>query len=215
MNKYQSDYIAIDEELKKQQKRLEEYPKGTLRRRSIKGGEYYYLQYRDGKHVKSQYVHAGDVAGLLDMIEERRELEKKIREMQSRLEHYARILGIHRSYRPVKDVNYEDYTLFMSSVAHDYKTLELESFIDKYDVSKYRGISKRYIAGFLDYISGIDRGSMRKTNDLVLDPYTYLMYFKYGDKDVLKREVKKAIPAFLNRGLLITNVQEAVGGTFG
>ena len=103
----------------------------------------------------------------------------------------------------------------MSSVAHDYKTLELESFIEKYDVSKYRGINKRYIAGFLDYISDIDRGSMRKTNDLVLDPYTYLMYFKYGNKDVLKQEVQKAIPAFLNKGLLITNVQEAVGGTFG
>ena len=215
MNKYQSDYIVIEEELTKQRKRLEEYPKGTLRCRTIKGGEYYYLQYREGKHVRSRYVHADDVAGLLEIIEERRELEKKIREMQLRLEHYARILGIHRSYRPVKDVDYEDYTLFMSAVAHDYKTLELESFIEKYDVSKYRGINKRYIAGFLDYISDIDRGSMRKTNDLVLDPYTYLMYFKYGNKDVLEQEVKKAIPAFLNRGLLITNVQEAVGGTFG
>ena len=215
MNKYQSDYIVIEEELTKQRKRLEEYPKGTLRCRTIKGGEYYYLQYREGKHVRSRYVHADDVAGLLEIIEERRELEKKIREMQLRLEHYARILGIHRSYRPVKDVDYEDYTLFMSSVAHDYKTLELESFIEKYDVSKYRGINKRYIAGFLDYISDRDRGSMRKTNDLVLDPYTYLMYFKYGNKDVLEQEVKKAIPAFLNRGLLITNVQEAVGGTFG
>ena len=215
MNKYQSDYIVIEEELTKQRKRLEEYPKGTLRCRTIKGGEYYYLQYREGKHVRSRYVHADDVAGLFEIIEERRELEKKIREMQLRLEHYARILGIHRSYRPVKDVDYEDYTLFMSSVAHDYKTLELESFIEKYDVSKYRGINKRYIAGFLDYISDIDRGSMRKTNDLVLDPYTYLMYFKYGNKDVLEQEVKKAIPAFLNRGLLITNVQEAVGGTFG
>ncbi len=215
MNKYQRDYITIDKELIKQRKRLEGYPKGTLRRRTIKGGEYYYLQYRDGKHVRSQYVRAAEVADLIDMIEERRVLEKRIKEMQSRLEHYARILGIHRSYRPVKDVDYKDYTLFMSTVAHDYKTLELESFIEKYDVSKYRGINKRYIAGFLDYISGIDRGITRKTNDLVLDPYTYLMYFKYGNKDVLKQEVQKAIPAFLNKGLLITNVQEAVGGTFG
>lgn len=215
MNKYQRDYITIDKELIKQRKRLEGYPKGTLRRRTIKGGEYYYLQYRDGKHVRSQYVRAAEVADLIDMIEERRVLEKRIKEMQSRLEHYARILGIHRSYRPVKDVDYKDYTLFMSTVAHDYKTLELESFIEKYDVSKYRGINKRYIDGFLDYISGIDRGITRKTNDLVLDPYTYLMYFKYGNKDVLKQEVQKAIPAFLNKGLLITNVQEAVCGTFG
>ncbi len=214
MNKYQSNYIAIDEELAKQRKQLEKYPKGTLRCRTIKGGEYYYLQYRDGKHVRSRYIHADDVAGLLELIEKRRELEKSIREMQTRLESYARMLGIHRSYRPVKDVDYAEYTLFMSTVAHDYKFLEPDLFMDKYDVSKYRGINKRYIAGFLDYISGIDRGNMRRTNDLVLDPYTYLMYFKYGNKDVLKQEVQKAIPAFLNRGLLVTNVQEAVGGSF-
>ena len=48
-----------------------------------------------------------------------------------------------------------------------------------------------------------------------LDPYTYLMYFKYENMDVLMRDVQKVIPAFLNRDLLITNIQEAVGGTFG
>ncbi len=100
-------------------------------------------------------------------------------------------------------------------MAHDNKSMDPDAFIDKYDVSKYRGIRKRYIAGFLDYISGIDRGNIRRTNDLVLDPYTYLMYFKYGNRDVLKQEIQKAIPAFLNRGLLITNVQEAVGGASG
>ena len=36
------------------------------------------------------------------------------------------------------------------------------------------------------------------------------MYFKYGDKGALEEELKKAIPAFLNKGLLITSVQEAV-----
>jgi len=213
MNDFQNEYVAINKELMNQCKQLEEYPKGSLRRRVIKNKEYYYLQYREGKHVKSRYVHADEVAAILNMIEERKKLKKNIREMQARLEKYARLLGVHRSYRPVKDVDYKDYTLFMSMVAHDYKTLELDLFMKKYDVSKYRGINKRYIAGFLDYISGIDRGNVRKTNDLVLDPYTYLMYFKYGNKDIIMQEVKKAIPAFLNRGLLITDVQEAVGGT--
>ena len=32
----------------------------------------------------------------------------------------------------------------------------------------------------------------------------------HGDKESLNQELKKAIPAFLCRGLLITNVQEAV-----
>ena len=80
----------------------------------------------------------------------------------------------------------------------------------KYDITKYRGINKRYLAGYLDYICDIERPITRKTNDLVLDPYTYLMYFKYDQKDVLNEELQRAIPAFLCRGLLITNVQEAV-----
>ena len=102
----------------------------------------------------------------------------------------------------------------MSTVAHDYKTLSMDIFSEKYDTTKYRGLNKRYLLAFLDYINGIERQNTRKTNDLVLDPYTYLLYYKYGDKTVLEEELKKAIPAFLNRGLLITNVQEAVNGTF-
>ena len=82
--------------------------------------------------------------------------------------------------------------------------------MEAYDVSKYRGIQKRYLSGFIDYINGIERENNRKTNDLVLDPYTYLRYFKYGRKEAMQEGLKRAIPAFLVRGLLITEVQEAV-----
>ncbi|MCR5329671.1 MAG: hypothetical protein K6E62_00585 [Lachnospiraceae bacterium] len=210
MNNCLDEYNSIDAELSKILEKLEDYPKGCLRKRTIRGREYFYLQFREGKHVRSLYVHADKVPDMQVIIEERRALEQKARDLQARAEKYAKLIGIHRSYRPVKNVDYEDYTLFMSTVAHDYKIMEPDEFIRKYDVSKYRGINKRYIGGFLDYINGIDRHNTRRTNDLVLDPYTYLMYFKYGNKDVLKEELKKAIPAFLNRGLLITNVQESV-----
>ena len=215
MDSYYKEYGNLENELSELNERIAQYPKGSLRKRTIKSGDYHYLQYREGKHVRSLYVRADQVEDMQKVIKERKELEQKARALQSRVENYARLLGIHRSYRPVRNVDYEDYTLFMSTVAHDYKMLETDVFIEKYDVSKYRGINKRYIAGFIDYINGIDRQNMRRTNDLVLDPYTYLMYFKYGDKDVLKQELKKAIPAFLNRGLLITNVQEAVNGASG
>ena len=215
MNTLMNSYNSIDDELSKIYEKLEDYPKGCLRKRTIRGRQYNYLQYRDGKHVRSTYVHADKVSDMQIMIEERRALEQRAHDLQARAESYAKLLGIHRSYRTVKNVNYEDYTLFMSTVAHDYKIMGTDEFIAKYDVSKYRGINKRYIGGFLDYINGIDRPNMRRTNDLILDPYTYLMYFKYGNKNVLKEELKKAIPAFLNRGLLITNVQEAVSGTPG
>ena len=215
MDKYQSEYNRIIDELTKLQEKIGSCPKGSLRRREIKGREYYYLQYRDGKHVRSRYVGPNEVEGLQIEIEERRKLEENARKLKDRLNSYAKLIGIHTSYRPVKNVDYEQYTLFMSTVAHDHKKMDPDDFIRKYDVSKYRGLNKRYLAGYLDYINGIERRGMRRTNDLVLDPYTYLMYYKYGYKEVLDEELKRAIPAFLNRGLLITNVQEAVNGSFG
>lgn len=214
MNEYKIAYQSMENNLDVLQKKIADLPKGALRRKMIKGREYYYLQYREGKQVKSRYIHAEELKDISRQIEERKELEKRLQEQQVRVAQYAKALGIHRTYRPVKDVDYTEYTLFMSAVAHDHKSMDMDRFIEKYDTSKYRGLQKRYLAGFFDYISGIEQGKARSTNDLVLDPYTYLMYFKYGEKEVLQQELKKAIPAFLCRGLLITNVQEAVSGSY-
>ncbi len=210
MNTFQNEYDQLNKELSCIQEDLTHYPKGNIRKRMIKGKEYHYLQYREGKHVKSRYIKSDDVSKLQLELETRKDLEKQAQEIENRLTMYAKLLGIHRSYRPVKDVDYEKYTLFMSTVAHDHKSMSQEEFLKKYDITKYRGINKRYLAGYLDYICDIERPITRKTNDLVLDPYTYLMYFKYDQKDVLNEELQRAIPAFLCRGLLITNVQEAV-----
>ncbi len=215
MDNLQKDYQELERELQDVQLRIKQLRKGNLRKKTIKGREYYYLQYRENGHVRSIYVRSEAMDRIQGEIEERKEYEQAAREMKRRLEKYALLMGIHRTYRPVKKIDYVAYTLFMSKVAHDYKSLERDKFIDKYRVSKYRGLEKRYLAGFFDYINNIDRHNMRRTNDLVLDPYTYQMYFKYGDKEILEEELKNAIPAFLNQGLLITNVQEAVNGTYG
>ena len=214
MDRCKSEYNRMNKELLKLQEKIRNCPKGSIRKRTFKGREYCYLQYRDGKHIRSLYVKRSEVESLKIEIETRRKLEESARKLQSRLNSYAKLIGIHRTYRPVKNVDYEQYTLFRSTVSHDYKKMDPDDFLRKYDVSKYRGLNKRYLAGYLDYINGIDRQNVRKTNDLILDPYTYLMYYKYGNKEVLEEELKSAIPVFLSRGLLITNVQEAVNGAF-
>ena len=214
MNNCQSEYNQIADELTTLREQIDKLPKGSLRKRIIRGREYHYLQYRDGTHIKSLYIKAKDVDKLQLEIESRKELEERVRDLEHRLSTYAKLIGIHRTYRPIKNIDYEEYTLFMSKVAHDHKTMSQNGFLEKYDVSKYRGLNKRYLAGYLDYINGIERHITRKTNDLVLDPFTYLMYFKYGQKEVLNIQLKHAIPAFLSRGLLITDVQEAVNGSF-
>ena len=187
-------------------------PKGNLRVRNINGRDYYYLQFREGNHVRSRYVKKVEVSTLSKQIERRNKIKDELKTVKTRLDAYELALGVHSTYRPVKEVDYQDYTLFISSLAHDYKRLGHRGFLEKYDISKYRGLNKRYLRGFIDYITGIENRSARKTNDLVLDPYTHLMYFKYGDKSVLEQELKKAIPAFLNQGLLVTSIQEAVHG---
>lgn len=53
--------------------------------------------------------------------------------MQKRLNRYARLIGVHRSYRPVKDIDYESYALFMSTVAHDHKSLGPDKFLENID----------------------------------------------------------------------------------
>lgn len=164
------EYGIIENELTDIQRRISNCPKGSIRKRTIKRKTYYYLQYREGEHVRSRYISADNVEDIQQKIESRRKMEQEARRLQSRLNSYAKLLGIHRSYRPVKNVDYEDYTLFMSTVAHDYKNLGRDRFIDKYDITKFRGINKRYLAGFLDYINGIERQNMRRTNDLIPDP---------------------------------------------
>ena len=67
MNGYLKEYNTIEEELKHLKNSLSEYPKGAIRRRRIKGKEYSYLQYREGKQVKSTYIRANELADISKM----------------------------------------------------------------------------------------------------------------------------------------------------
>ena len=204
-------YKKINNEIQMYEAEKRTLPKGYIRKKTINEKEYTYLQYREGDKVRSVYIDKKAAEETEKKIAERKRIENKIHELQQRKKILEKKLGI-RKYLPEKEVDYDNYSLFMSQLAHDHKRLGTEGFIEKYDTSKYRGINKRYLKGYRDYILGNKTENSRKSNKLVLDPYTYLMYFKYGNKDVLDEELIKAIPEFLNQGLLITNVQEAVHG---
>lgn len=51
----------IDRMLKKYQEELEKLPKGTLSEKKAGQSTYFYLKYRDGKKVISQYIPKKDV----------------------------------------------------------------------------------------------------------------------------------------------------------
>lgn len=207
-----TEYTKIVKRLEAYQKQIEQLPKGSLRQKRINGRSYTYLQYREDGHIRSRYVKPNEEKQLKAAVQRRIALQKKTKTLTATKKQYESTLGIHSDYVPERGVDYEAYTLFMSAVAHDYKRMDYEDFIRKYDTTKYRGIQKRYLKGFIDYTADVRRPLARKSNLLVLDPYTWLMYSKYEDKQVLQAELKRAIPAFLNYGLLITSVQEAVHG---
>ena len=109
MDKNNAVYNRMNDELSRLQERINSYPKGSLRKRKIGGHDYYYLQYRDGKHVRSRYIRSDEVEGIRLEIEARKDLESEAGKLQARLSSYAKLIGVHRSYRPVKNVDYEQY----------------------------------------------------------------------------------------------------------
>ncbi len=75
------------------QAELESLPKGSVRSRKIKGREYYYLNYREGDKVKSDYVPASDVDDVRQKIERRKELKAALKEQERTRQQIERALG--------------------------------------------------------------------------------------------------------------------------
>ena len=53
-------------------------PMGYLQKKIIKGKEYYYLQYRIGKQVKTDYVKKTDIEAVSTAVNRRKEIENKL-----------------------------------------------------------------------------------------------------------------------------------------
>lgn len=66
-------------------------PKGTICEKHIGNKDYYYLKYRDGDRVVSDYVHKEDLTNLTELIEHRKHVELMIRSLKDELK-TARIL---------------------------------------------------------------------------------------------------------------------------
>lgn len=119
--------------------------------------------------------------------------------------------------KPKRFVNYNRYTLFISFLAHELKRLGIDNFIKTFKNKKYYGINKKYLDGYIEYLENKKHGHSivcnKQYNRLVVDPYVYTAYYKYGDKSVVNRALDNAIPEFLNKGLLITETQEAVNAS--
>lgn len=68
-------------------------PKGSIRVRRIRDHEYYYLNYRVGGKVRSDYVPLSDVEDTRAKIARRKELQMALKEQRVTQKQIARVLG--------------------------------------------------------------------------------------------------------------------------
>ena len=68
-------------------------PRGSVRERIVRGRAYYYLQYRDGSRVKSQYVPRDEVDSLKRLIERRKQLAADLKALKQSQRQIERALG--------------------------------------------------------------------------------------------------------------------------
>lgn len=68
-------------------------PRGSVREREINGRTYYYLQYREGNHVRSDYVSREDVEGLRERLARRKEVIAALKEQERSRKQIEKALG--------------------------------------------------------------------------------------------------------------------------
>lgn len=70
---------------KRIQKRLAKLPKGSIKKRSISGKRYYYIQVRKGKKIKHEYLGKGRPVQLIKQIKERKALRGELKKVNEAL----------------------------------------------------------------------------------------------------------------------------------
>ena len=82
----------IEYMLAKYRAEYEGLPKGTISEKRVGNKIYYYLKYRTGKKVVSQYINKNSIDELRDLIEKRKHIETMIKSLQEELSIANRVL---------------------------------------------------------------------------------------------------------------------------
>lgn len=72
----------IEYMIQKYQEELSSLPKGVISIKKVGEKTYYYLKYRDGKKVISQYVRKGEIEGVCALVEKRQHIEAMMKSLQ-------------------------------------------------------------------------------------------------------------------------------------
>ena len=72
----------IEYMLLKYQNELSSLQRGTISEKTVGEKTYYYLKYRDGKKVVSQYVSKKEIENVRALVEKRRHIETMVKSLQ-------------------------------------------------------------------------------------------------------------------------------------
>lgn len=72
----------IEYMLGRYQQVLEQLPRGTISEKAVSGKTYYYLKYRNGKKVVSQYIRNVEIDTVREQVARRQHIEAMIRSLQ-------------------------------------------------------------------------------------------------------------------------------------
>lgn len=72
----------IEYMLLKYQNELSSLSRGTISEKTVGEKTYYYLKYRDGKKVVSQYVSKKEIENVRALVEKRRHIEAMVKSLQ-------------------------------------------------------------------------------------------------------------------------------------
>lgn len=92
LNTVMQEKQRIDRMLESYQREKEKLPKGTLSEKRVGEKSYFYLKYRKGKKVVSQYVPVGMVDGLREQIEHRKHIDAMLQSLRQEQEIARRVL---------------------------------------------------------------------------------------------------------------------------
>lgn len=83
----------IEYMLEKYQKELSALPKGTISKKTVSGKTYYYLKYRNGKKVVSQYISKKEIENVRSLVEKRLHIEAMVKSLQEEKAIADKVLG--------------------------------------------------------------------------------------------------------------------------
>ena len=184
-NKIEREIVLLEE-------KIASYPKGSVSYKTIKGKNQPYLQWTDDGMRQSRYLKMEEREEIIAAITERKELEKKLKELRSNLPHEKNLSD--KGRRKEKGLSFETRVVTGSSLSELYKQVE--------------GFKKRSCMKILDFylennsdsrvclLYGLRRTGkttmlLQAISKLPLDKTVYIKIMPSDDFSALERDMRK------------------------